>query len=185
MTNKELTELMIKQLLHEWKRIKSTTTAYDICNTLCEYYKINEKDKMKLRNKKTGEIVDARKIGFEIYSFNERLYNSIAELNEEWEDYKPAEPIIKDEKVRKAIRAWLSIQKQTITAISISSGKDHDGFFCYHLYGYIDKARIVDGKAVVNNNLTAIMFEFRSNEAIEYDRNRDYTIAELCGEEEE
>lgn len=41
MTNKELTELMIKQLLHEWKRTKSTTTAYDICNTLCEYYKID------------------------------------------------------------------------------------------------------------------------------------------------
>ena len=45
MTNKELTELMIKQLLHEWKCTKSTTTAYDICNTLCEYYKINRKDK--------------------------------------------------------------------------------------------------------------------------------------------
>lgn len=45
MTNKELTELMIKQLLHEWKREKSITTAYDICNTLCEYYKIDEKDK--------------------------------------------------------------------------------------------------------------------------------------------
>lgn len=41
MTNKELTELMIKQLLHEWKCTKSTTTAYDICNTLCEYYKID------------------------------------------------------------------------------------------------------------------------------------------------
>lgn len=44
MTNKELTELLIKllidELLHEWKRTKSTTTAYDICNTLCEYYKI-------------------------------------------------------------------------------------------------------------------------------------------------
>ena len=45
MTNKELTELMIKQLLHEWKRTKSTATAYDICDTLCEYYKINGKDK--------------------------------------------------------------------------------------------------------------------------------------------
>ena len=44
MTNKELTELMIKQLLHEWKREKSITTAYDICNTLCEYYNINGKD---------------------------------------------------------------------------------------------------------------------------------------------
>ena len=45
MTNKELTELMIKQLLHEWKCTKSTATAYDICDTLCEYYKINRKDK--------------------------------------------------------------------------------------------------------------------------------------------
>ena len=43
---------------------------------------------MKLRNKKTGEIVEPRKIGFEIYSFNECNYNSLAELNEEWEDYK-------------------------------------------------------------------------------------------------
>ena len=42
MTNKELTELMIKQLLHEWKRTKSTATAYDICSTLCEYYDIKD-----------------------------------------------------------------------------------------------------------------------------------------------
>ncbi len=45
MTNKELTELMIKQLLHEWKRTKSTATAHDICDTLCEYLNINGKDK--------------------------------------------------------------------------------------------------------------------------------------------
>ena len=44
MSNKELTELMIKQLLHEWKQTRSTTLAYDICNTLCEYYNINGKD---------------------------------------------------------------------------------------------------------------------------------------------
>lgn len=42
MTNKELTELMIKQLLHEWRCTKSTATAYDICSTLCEYYDISE-----------------------------------------------------------------------------------------------------------------------------------------------
>ena len=45
MTNKELTELLIKQLLLEWKQTRSTTLAYDICNTLCEYYKIDRKDK--------------------------------------------------------------------------------------------------------------------------------------------
>lgn len=43
---------------------------------------------MKLRNKKTGEIVEPRKIGLAIYSFTERNYNSLAELNEEWEDYE-------------------------------------------------------------------------------------------------
>lgn len=43
---------------------------------------------MKLRNKKTGEIVEPRKIGFEIYSFNEWECNSLAELNAEWEDYE-------------------------------------------------------------------------------------------------
>lgn len=39
---------------------------------------------MKLRNKKTGEIIDAK----------------------EWEAYEPIEPLIKDEKIRKAVRAW-------------------------------------------------------------------------------
>lgn len=45
MTNKELTEILIKALLYKWKQTKSTTIAYDICNTLCEYYKIYGKDK--------------------------------------------------------------------------------------------------------------------------------------------
>lgn len=42
MTTKELTELMVKQLLKEWKQTHSTTLAYDICNTLCEYFKIDK-----------------------------------------------------------------------------------------------------------------------------------------------
>ena len=70
---------------------------------------------MKLRNKKTGELVDA----WSFYDGNESLnlkyftddgqvnleYNSLSELNEEWEDYEPAEPLIDDEKIRKAVRA--------------------------------------------------------------------------------
>lgn len=53
---------------------------------------------MKLRNKKTGEIGNfalVRAIG-------DINYTSLAELNEEWEDYEPKEPLIKDEKIRKA-----------------------------------------------------------------------------------
>jgi hypothetical protein len=147
---------------------------------------------MKLRNKKTGEVVDLSIFGISLSirkTEQPRAYYSLADLNEDWEDAEnidvPSMPLIKDKKIRKAIRTWLSIQKQPITAISILCSKDHDGFFCYHLYGYIDKARIVDGRAVVNNNLTAIDFEFRSNESIEYEPHRNYTIAELCGEEEE
>ena len=43
---------------------------------------------MKLRNKKTGEIVEAT--DFNIISD----YNSLAELNEEWEDYEEPKEII-------------------------------------------------------------------------------------------
>lgn len=98
---------------------------------------------------------------------------------------EPAEPIFDDEKVSKAIRAWLSIQVQPIETVSILCSKDGDGFFSYHLYGYIANARIVDGRAVVNKNLLAINFDFRSDTYFEHKRGHDYTIAELCGEEEE
>ena len=66
---------------------------------------------MKLRNKKTGKIINAGD-KFELASYAENgmsiqerhEYNSLSELCEEWEDYKPSEPLIKDEKIRKAVR---------------------------------------------------------------------------------
>lgn len=140
---------------------------------------------MKLRNKKTGEVFGGYSVSVNWLGENDHEYHSLAELNAEWEDYAPKGPLIKDEKIRKAVRAWLAIQGQPIVAAAITRSKDSDGFFNYRLYGYIEKARISDGKPVVNNNLTAIDFVFRSLEKIEFDRNRDYTIAELCGEEEE
>lgn len=44
---------------------------------------------MKLRNKKTGEIVEFEDIT-RVYKFigNQNTYSSLAELNEEWEDYE-------------------------------------------------------------------------------------------------
>lgn len=95
------------------------------------------------------------------------------------------EPLIKDQKIRAAIRAWLAIQEQPIVEVAITCGKDNDGFLNYHLYGYIEEARISNGKPVRNKNLTAIGFEFRSLEKIKFDVHRDYTIAELCGEDED
>lgn len=67
---------------------------------------------MKLRNKKTGEIMDLECITiFDRPGRNgigeaiDEFYN-LAELNEEWEDYKPAEPLIKDAECRGIMRLW-------------------------------------------------------------------------------
>lgn len=119
---------------------------------------------MKLRNKKTG---DAVYVDFQIPLCNndETLgsycVTSLKELNESFEDYEPAEPIIKDEKVRKAIRAWydaLPIDDLSYKKILFSKG-----YFCVGIY-HIDCGNYVALKGI---------------------KERFYTIKELCGEEEE
>lgn len=127
---------------------------------------------MRLINRKTGEVVEAIERGMidlylysnehEVgYGFDRKTYNSLSELNNEWEDYKPAEPLIKDEKIRKAVRAWADangflneIEVHSLTAGTRFSIENYDivflGYFIYDL-----------------------------------EDNKTYTIAELCGEEEE
>ena len=71
---------------------------------------------MKLRNKKTGEIGEAywatfREDGADLCISMHRNgayveVNSLAELNEGWEDYKPKEPLIKDTECREIMRLW-------------------------------------------------------------------------------
>lgn len=66
---------------------------------------------MKPRNKKTGEIVEPLSSGpidlyfylnkYEENEVDRKTYQSLAELNSEWEDYTPKEPLIKDEKSAK------------------------------------------------------------------------------------
>lgn len=80
----------------------------------------------KLRNKKTGKVFDAilreKSTGVGKYSIivcNTRAlrgaltesaflgeYDSLAKLCEEWEDYTPTEPLIKEEKARNVFREW-------------------------------------------------------------------------------
>ena len=58
---------------------------------------------MKLRNKKTGEILEAHEIGlidkcaylkiFRAGDYGTKQYNSLAELNKEWEDYEEPEEV--------------------------------------------------------------------------------------------
>lgn len=132
---------------------------------------------MKLKNKNTGEIVEAEScnsysgaIGlfFEKGRETDRAYESLAELNAEWEDYTPAKPLIKDEKVRKAVRAWydaidyridnlLCIKASGSTRLEISDGSPK----LIYISLFVEKGTL--------NNIK--------------DRTY-YTIAELCGEDE-
>ena len=121
---------------------------------------------MKLRNKKTGGAVY---VDFRIpLSNNDETLGSysvtsLEELNRSFEDYKPAEPLIKDKKIRKAVRAWA--EANDITEINVASNG-------YELWGGDDDWCIhFSGDGFVN--------------PFEHIKPQQYTIDELCGEEEE
>lgn len=120
--------------------------------------------KMKLRNKNTGEVKKMWKDNI-CLSFSDcnKVYYSLAELNSEWEDYKPAEPLIKDEKIRKAVRAWAE-------ANEISQAQ-----FDRYTSGF---SASDDGHNLLSMiSFDGFVFMFVDGEY--------YTIDELCGEEEE
>ena len=121
---------------------------------------------MKLRNKKTGLVGELHYEPDKEYHFtlatedpaDMEIYRTLSELNEEWEDYKSAEPLIKDEKIRKAVRVWADVVGTDICT--------YDRFW--------ETFRSMD---------TAI--SFAGVHKFELEDERNYTIAELCGEEEE
>lgn len=121
-------------------------------------------DKIKLRNKKTGKVKEFDVLGCFMLSDDypnlyteDKTYSSLAELNEEWEDCKG--PIIKNKKVRKAVRAWA--EANGFDTARYSSVND---CFCHQ------------------GNM---MFVEPSYELEQLDSLGYKTIAELCGEEEE
>lgn len=132
---------------------------------------------MKLRNKQTGEVVEALEVGpVDLYFYSNehegkdmvdrKTYQSLAELNEDWEDYKPKEPLIKDGKIRKAVRAWAE-------ANAINSGNYYNTDIKFN---------------VTEHRLQWIQTAIEFNDITGLDNLEDgktYTIAELCGEEEE
>lgn len=120
---------------------------------------------MKLRNKKTGVLTEIEEANLVIWnaerdcyeSFEE--YHSLAELNEEWEDCnKPIEPLIEDEQIRKIIRAW--------------AGENDSTRAVY----YSPKNALADSYG----NSISFNLIFRKLK-----HGAEYTIDELCGEEEE
>ena len=129
---------------------------------------------MKLRNKKTGEIADLD--DWTLTGANDRItvesdhdmtkifdYNSLAELNEEWEDYEPKEPLIKDEKIRKAVRAWAEVCGLSYVTYKQASNEFYDPD--------------TRGAFAIRFRLIPVEVYLEDGEC--------YTIAELCGEEEE
>ena len=131
---------------------------------------------MKLRNKKTGEVIDldianikAQFGGISVIpepvklGGDEYVYHSLAELNEEWEDFAPKEPLIKDKKIRKAVRAWAEAN-----GVGVVLYKEDNYRF------YADDTEV------------GSMIEFEDMpEYIGLRHEHRYTIDELCGEEEE
>lgn len=133
---------------------------------------------MKLRNKKTGllgELKDFVNDGF-IVKVPDGIgaagykYDSLIALNEEWEDYNPQEPLIKNEKIRKAVRAWAEACGADDADIVRHYGPERWIGLRYENpnTGWVSKFE-VDGFGSCNR----------------LGIGKVYTIAELCGEEEE
>lgn len=114
---------------------------------------------MKLRNKKTGEIIILKDEG-EI-ALLKLVESSLPNGLSLWEEVK--EPLIKDEKIRKAVRAWAEACKLKHATYKQASNEFYDA----------------DTRGAF-----AIRFTLRPVEVYLED-GEHYTIAELCGEEEE
>ena len=115
---------------------------------------------MKLRNKKTGKIRE--------YDEEVKYYRKLTSYGhddwtpnhpEDWEEYAPSEPLIKDEKIRKVVRAWAEAD-----CIKKAYLRDH-----YTL--------CKDDDIIVSISFSMPVFRDVRDEC-------EYTIAELCGDEE-
>ena len=127
---------------------------------------------MKLRNKNTGEITEIEEVNLIVMSDDRECYesfaeyHSLAELNADWEDYEPKEPLIKDEKIRKAVRAWAEANNFSVFRVN------NQHFNYVRIHGVKDR---------YSTNGSSIEFMGTIAGA----EKRTYEIAELCGEEEE
>lgn len=138
---------------------------------------------MKLKNKKTGEIgqigyvatqggqIIVEDISGEEYPYSIiSSYDSLAELNEDWEDVEDINvtniPLIKDEKIRKAVRAWADVLE--IDEAEFYGAETWIGFRSRDSRtGWLSKFEV----DCFGSDNTLVPF-------------RRYTITELCGGEE-
>ena len=124
---------------------------------------------MKLRNKKTGEVVvEVNKIGLVWNRFGMPAdigqYDSLAELNEEWEDYKPKEPKLEGE-VREIVRHWANLHGYDWLRVGFTERASQRIFW-------------------VESPDTRKHIDFLGAYVADDFEAGDYSIYELCGEEE-
>lgn len=115
-----------------------------------------------------GNLIEVKPDGtFGVCAYSANTLKKFPNILTEWfEEIKSAEPLIKDEKIRKAIRAWAEANDVNVVSICALSGgwgvrydlEDREG------YGSID-----------------LLFKGNAPLGVGY----SYTIAELCGEEKE
>lgn len=128
---------------------------------------------MRLRNKITNKICDAeaREDGIYVktnFGDGEKWHKyGLGCLGDNWEYcVDPEKPLIKDKKIRKAVRAWAEAN-DIIKAFVVMNNNMN-----WIVYGYdFDRNRF--------------MIEFFYRVVSENDETKNYTIDELCGEEEE
>ena len=115
---------------------------------------------MKLRNKKTGEIITLKDEGeLELLKLIESSLPNGLNL---WEEVK--EPLIKDEKIRKVVRAWAE-----------ANGFNAD-YYEFNIKTLPAGTRFSVGHYDI---------EFIGFFIYDLQTENSYTLAELCGEEEE
>lgn len=97
----------------------------------------------------------------------DRQFYSLDELKKflrDWEEVK--EPLIKDPKIRKAVRAWAEA-----TGIGTNDIKISKGALCITMIGWKD--------------LISLSIDFETSTLENLRDDKEYTLSELCGEEEE
>lgn len=110
---------------------------------------------MKLRNKKTGEIITLKDEGE--LALLKLIENALPIDLSLWEEIE--EPLIKDEKIRKAVRAWAEANNYSLVKVSNDMASEPN-------YGNLQ-------------------IHFEDADIVDEDKYGVHTIAELCGEEEE
>lgn len=137
---------------------------------------------MKLRNKNHGGLgkVDYAQFGhIVIYPIDKDgyaiggdkyVYNTLAALNKEWEDYTPKEPLIEDENIRKAVRAWFEANEISYKDVLRVRRTNSEVWSIVHEESY--------GREII--------IEFFGNEPGDNILSeKPYYINELCGDDNE